>query len=179
MREETIARNYAEALFVVGERDGNTERYADVLEALAGAIETDETIRLALESPRVPKSTKGDILARAVEGRSSEAFARFLRAVVKRGRQNLFPAISREFAGLVDIKFNRVHAGVTVVRMPDEALQQLIRETLSAALGKDVIPHYREDAAILGGVLIRVGDRIMDGSVRRRLARLRRQMLGG
>ena len=178
MREGTIARNYAEARYVVGERDGNTERYADALDALAGAIAVDPAIRLVLESPRVRKDTKGDILARAMEPRSSAAFGRFLRAVVKRGRQNLFPVMSREYAALVDVKFNRVHAGVTLVRTPDAALQESIRAALSAALGKEVIPHYREDKAILGGVLVRVGDRVMDGSVRRRMARLRKQMIG-
>ena len=178
MRAGTIARNYAEALFAAGERDGHTEAYAGVLEALAGAIGADAGIRIALESPRVPKDTKADILARALTGRTTETFIRFLRAVVKRGRQGLLPTISVAYNALVDVKFNRVHAGVTVARMPDEGLQQDIRSALSAALGKDVIPHFREDKAILGGVLVRVGDRVMDGSVRRRMARLRKQMLG-
>ena len=179
MREGTIARNYAEALFAVGAKDGNTERYAGVLEALAGAIEADDRIRLALESPRVPKDAKADILAAALAGRTSEHFVRFLRAVVKRGRQGLLPLIARAYAALVDVKFNRVHAAVTVARLPDAGLQRDIASQLAVALGCEVIPHYREDAGILGGVLVRVGDRIMDGSVRRRMARLRKQMLGG
>lgn len=178
MREPTIARNYADALFVLGERSGETERFADLLEGVGGAVEADPHIRIALESPRVAKTLKQEILTRALTGRAPDAFIRFVHAVVRRGRQGIFPAIAREYLGLVDLKFNRVHASVTVVRMPDRALQEEIRSSLGAALEKEVIPHYREDASILGGVMVRVGDRVMDGTLRRRMVLLRRRMLG-
>ncbi len=178
MREPTIARNYAEALFQVGERNDETERFADLLDALAGAIETDEHIRVVLESPRVSKRQKSQILRRALEGLAPEPFLRFLEAVVKRGRQGILPAISREFEGLVDIKFNRVHAGIVLAREPDAALRDEIRDRLSEILAKDVVTHIRTDPGIIGGIVVRVGDRVMDGSIRRKLKRLRRQMLG-
>ena len=178
MREETIARNYAEALFQVGERNDETERFADLLDALAGAIETDEQIRVVLESPRVPKRQKSEILRRALEGFAPEPLLRFLEAVVKRGRQGILPVISREFQGLVDIKFNRVHAGIVLAREPDAALRDEIRDRLSEILAKDVVTHIRTNPGIIGGIVVRVGDRVMDGSVRRKLKRLRRQMLG-
>ena len=58
MREPTIAKNYADALLEIGERSGNTERYAELMAAFALAIEEEPRLRLALESPRVPKETK-------------------------------------------------------------------------------------------------------------------------
>ena len=103
---------------------------------------------------------------------------KFLGAVVKRGRQGIFPAIAKEYLALVDKKFNRVHAGVTMARDPDLALQQVVKQSLSQVLGMEVIPHFRSDPAILGGLVVRVGDRIMDGSVRRRMVTLRRKLLG-
>lgn len=178
MREPTIARNYAEALFTSGERTGSTDLYANLLEAVAGAIEADDTVRDFLESPRVPKAKKEEILSRALRQHAPEQFLKFLGAVVKRGRQGIFPAISKEYLALVDKKFNRVHAGVTVAREPDLALQGVIRQRLSEVLGMEVIPHFRTDKAILGGLVVRVGDRIMDGSVRRRMVTLRRKLLG-
>ncbi len=178
MREPTIARNYAEALFTSGERTGSTDLYANLLEAVSGAIEADETIRVFLDSPRVPKAKKQEVLARALKHHAPEIFLRFLDAVIKRGRQGIFPAIAIEYLALVDKKLNRVHAGVTVAREPDLALQGIVKQRLSEVLGMEGIPHFRTDKAILGGLVVRVGDRIMDGSVRRRMVTLRRKLLG-
>ncbi len=177
MRESTIARNYAEALFDLGERTGETEHFQALMDGLAQAILVDPQIRAMLDSPRVPKPTKQEIFRRALEDRAPEGFVRFLGAVVKRGRQALLPAIAEQFSGLVDEKFNRVHAGVTVAREPDHELQEVIRQRLSAVIGKEILPHFRTDPSILGGVIVRVGDRIMDGSVRRKLVSLRQRML--
>lgn len=178
MREPTIARNYAEALFTAGERSGDTEQFAALLEAVAGAIEGDVRIQVALESPRVPKAVKQRVLKEALEGRTPETFVRFLGAVVRRGRQGILTAINREFHALLDVKLNRVHAGVVLARKPDKQLLNDITRGLSVAIGKEVIPHVREDPRILGGVIVRIGDRVMDGSLRRKMMQLRRQMLG-
>ncbi len=118
-------------------------------------------------------------MARALENRAPDSFIRFLKAVIKRGRQGVIPAIARQYLELLDVKFDRVHASVAMARTPDKALQNAVRERLSEVLGKEVITHYREDPGILGGVIVRVGDRVMDGSLRRRLKILRRQMLSG
>ncbi len=178
MRESTIARNYAEALFQVGEKSGNTELFADLMEGLAAAVTSEDRVRHVLESPRVPKQTKQDILARTFAGHAPESFVRFIEAVVKRGRQGILDTICTQYLLLVDDKFNRVHAGVTLAREPDTALQDLVKRRLGEILDKDVIPHYRSDPEILGGLVVRVGDRIMDGSVRRRMKSLRRSLLG-
>lgn len=179
MRESTIARNYADALFTVGERTGDTEFFQDLIDALSAAMASEPGIRIVLESPRVPKSTKQVLFQHGLEGRAPEAFIRFLSAVVKRGRQGLLPAIAEQYAALVDEKFHRVHAGVTVAREPDRGLQDDIRQRLSAVMGKEVIPHFRTDSTILGGLIVRVGDRIMDGSLRRRMLALRQRLLAG
>lgn len=178
MREITIARNYAEALFAAGERGGQTERFAALLEAVAGAIEADPRIRVALESPRVPKAVKQRVLKDALEGRAPETFVRFLGAVVRRGRQGILTGMNQAFHALLDVKLNRVHAGVVLARKPDKKLLDQITRGLRAAIGKEVIPHVREDARILGGVIVRIGDRVWDGSVRRKMMQLRKQMLG-
>lgn len=178
MREPTIARNYAEALLELAEREGEIETYGELIEAIAGAVEADERIRVALESPRVPRRVKQEVLERALAGRAPDRFVRFLGAVLKRGRQGLLPEISREYLALVDLKLNRVHAGITLPREPDSKLAAEIKRRLSGIIGKEVIPHYRADPRILGGIVVRIGDRVMDGSLRRKLLALRRQMLG-
>ncbi len=177
MRSPTIARNYAEALLELAERSDEAERFGDLIEGVGGAIEADETIRVVLESPRVTRKMKQELLRRALANVAPEPFIRFLAAVVKRGRQRLIPAIARQYLGLLDIKFGRVHASVVVAREADLGLHDEIGKRLEAVLGQEVIPHLRHDPAILGGVVVRVGDRVMDGSLRRRLKVLRKAML--
>jgi F-type H+-transporting ATPase subunit delta len=101
----------------------------------------------------------------------------FLQAVVKRGRGPLLGEIATGYSGLLDVKFNRLRAGVTLAKAPDEALRRTIEAALSKALGKQVITSFTTEPEILGGAVVRVGERVYDGSVRRRLIRLRRQLL--
>ena len=176
MRSETIARNYAETLFELGERDGNTERYADLLDAVAAAIEQTPRVQAVLMSPKVPKSEKARILAGALQETPRE-FVLFLQAMIKRGRQQLLREVATEYLGLLDQKLDRVRAGVTLARTPDERLKRAIQDALSRQLGKQVIPAFTVDPEILGGTIVRVGERVLDGSVRRRMTKLRRQLL--
>jgi F-type H+-transporting ATPase subunit delta len=181
VKSPAIARNYAQALFLGAEARGGkeSERYGHLLDAVAGAVQADERIAVALESPRVAKTTKADLLARALEDVASPEFVRFLGAVVRRGRQGFLGEIAQAYQGLVDVKLNRVHAGVTLAAEPDDRLKRQIVERLTTAIGKGVRAHFRTEQGILGGVIVRVGDRIFDGSVRRKLATLRRRMLTG
>jgi F-type H+-transporting ATPase subunit delta len=169
----TVARNYAEALFAAG------AKYGEVLDAVAGAIASDERIAITLDSPRVSKAAKSQILEKALKGEAPKEFVRFLQAVVRRGRQGLLGEIAQEYQVLLDEKLNRVHAGVTLADEPDARTQKQVVERLTKALGREVRAYFRSDPRILGGVVVRVGDRIFDGSVRRRLTAVQRKMLGG
>lgn len=177
MKSVTIARNYAEALFDAGDARRDTDRYGELIDAVAGAVQSDPRISVALDSPRVAKAVKGEILRKALAGLVPDEFVRFLEAVVRRGRQGLLGEIAVEYQRLLDTKLKRVHAGVTVAKDLDDSLEKEIVERLTRALGKEVRAHFQTDAAILGGVVVRVGDRVFDGSLRRRLMALRRRML--
>ncbi len=179
MREPTIARNYAEALLVLAQKANDIEGWGRLLDALASAMKSDHTLRTFLESPKVDAKTKGALVAKALTGQFPASFVHFLQAVIKRGRQMLLPAIAIEYATLVDTAVGRVHASVTLAREADEAERARIAAVLSAALGKTVVPHVVIDPTILGGVIVRVGDRVRDGSVKRRLALLRQRMVHG
>ncbi len=178
MRVGTVARNYAEALFDLGEQSGNSDRYAELVDAVAGAVETTPEVQAVLMSPRVPKSEKVRLLGSALKGAPRE-FVLFLQALVKRGRQRLLREIATEYEALLDIKHNRVRAGVTLARPANEALQKDIQAALSRQLGKEVLATFHVDPEIVGGSVVRIGERIHDGSVRRRATKLRRQLLSG
>jgi F-type H+-transporting ATPase subunit delta len=183
VKSTTVARNYAQALLLAAEARGIAaiERYGQLMDAVAGAVQADDRIAVALESPRVSKAVKSALLERALRGGelARAEFVRFLQAVVRRGRQGLLGEIAQQYHALVDVKLNRVHAGVTLLEEPDARLQKEVIERLARAIGKEVRAHFRADRGILGGVVVRVGDRIYDGSVRRKLATLRRKLLTG
>ena len=176
MRNETIARNYAETVFQLGERSGNVEHYAELLDAIAAAVEQTPKVQAVLMSPRVPKSAKARLLGEALQETPRE-FVLFLQALVRRGRQQLLREIATAYMDLLDRKMDRVRAGVTLARHPDEKLKRTIQESLSRELGKQVIPAFTVDPEILGGTIVRVGERVLDGSLRRRMTKLRRHLV--
>ncbi len=180
MKSTTIARNYAEALYRAGEAHdrATVARYAVLLDEVGGAVGADPRIVIALDSPRVAKATKAKLLADALQGVAPGEFIRFLRAVVYRGRQGLLADIAHEYQALLDAALNRVHAGVTLTAEPDPPFEEQVVAQLATALGREVRAHFRTDPGILGGVIVRVGDRVFDGSLRRKLATLRRHLLG-
>jgi F-type H+-transporting ATPase subunit delta len=178
MREPTIARNYAETLLELAQRAGDLRGWGEMIDSVSNAFETDRRLRVFLESPRVSSQQKNDIIQKAYGGALPRTFVRFLQALVDHRRQMLIPMIAHEYHDLVDDVEGRVHASVTVAREADERDRELVTTQLSRALGKTVVPHFHVDPAVLGGIVVRVGDTVLDGSVRRRLAILRGKMLG-
>jgi F-type H+-transporting ATPase subunit delta len=176
MREPTIARNYAETLLELAQRANDLRGWGAMLDQVSDAMETDRRLRTFLESPRVSAQRKNEILQKAY-GSLPRNFLRFLQALVSHRRQMLIPAIAHAYHDLVDEVEGRVHASVTVARPADDNDRAVVTKQLSRVLGKEVVPHFHVNADILGGVVVRFGDTVLDGSVRRRLATLRARML--
>lgn len=177
MSDLTVARNYAETLFELGERSGQTDRYYELLDATAAAVDQSPRVEAVMMSPRVPKGEKARLLTAALQDAAPREFVLFVEAVVKRGRQGLLREMAQELQTLVDVKENRIRAGVTLARPVNEQLRDEITGALTEALGKSVIATFYTDPTILGGTVVRVGERVFDGSVRRRLANLRRHLI--
>jgi len=176
LRAETVARNYAETLFELGEKSGNTDRYVDLIDAVAAALETTPRLEVVLMSPRVSKTEKARLFSAALPNAPRE-FVLFLQALVRRGRQQLMREIANQYLALLDQKLDRVRAGVTLARNPDEKLKRAIVDALTRQLGKEVIPAFSVEPEILGGAIVRVGERVLDGSVRGRMTKQSRQLL--
>jgi F-type H+-transporting ATPase subunit delta len=177
MRDTTIARNYAEALLALAAKHGEREAWGGFMSQMSAAMSADRTLRLFLESPRVSSQQKTALLEKALSDSLPRHFVLFLVWLVKNRRQMLIPDIAVEYASLLDQAEGRVHAMVTVARAPSDGEGNWIAEQLSRVLGKTVIPHINVNPAILGGIVVRVGDTVMDGSVRRRLSALRSRLV--
>jgi F-type H+-transporting ATPase subunit delta len=173
MHESTIARNYAQALLTLAVRANDVDAYRALIDALASAVREQVVFRRFLEAPQVAESAKREVLRKALAESAPRPFALFVDKVVSNRRQMLLPAIAVEYASLVDEREGRVHATVTVARQPQAGEADELSRRLSEALGKSVVAHVMVNPDILGGIVVRVGDSVMDGSVRRRLGALR------
>lgn len=179
MHDLSIARNYAEALLALARKANAEEEWGKLINAVASAVEEDVRLRRFLEAPQVSGPQKNAVLAKALADTAPALFVRFLQKLVSNRRQMLIPVVATEYGNLLDETAGRVHARVTVARAMDENAHQAIVAQLSKALGRTVVPHVHVHPDILGGVVVRVGDTVMDGSVRRKLGMLRAKMLSG
>ncbi|WP_053334055.1 F0F1 ATP synthase subunit delta [Gemmatimonas phototrophica] len=173
---ESVARNYAEALLALARKAEDPAGWGSLLRQVANAIRSDNTLSRFLESPRIAADAKSAVLSKALGDRVPRLFLRFLQQLVKNRRQMLIPTIANEYDTLLDASEGIVHATVTVARATGEEETAMIGERLSKVVGKKVVPHVSVDPSIIGGVVVRIGDTVMDGSVRRKLAKLRRRM---
>lgn len=177
MRETTVARSYAEALLELATREGAVETYDRQLGQVADLIRSETKLRDFLETPRIDAEEKKRVIGDVLRGQVPDRLLRFLFVVIDKRRQRLLSAIAAEFSDFADEHFGRLRVEVTTAVEPGSELKDRLRERLSRAFGREVLPRYRVKPEILGGVIVRVEDRIMDGSVRHRLQSLRRQLL--
>jgi F-type H+-transporting ATPase subunit delta len=176
MRDESIAKNYADALLTLAQNAKDPAGWGAMIADVAAAIGREPKLRLFLDSPRVSVAEKNEILSKAFQDRLPRLLVRFLQILVANRRQNLIPEISSAYDDLLNAAENRVHADVTVARPWTPAEEKAWTKQMSAAVGKTVVPRIHIDSGIMGGIVIRFGDTIMDGSVRRRLSLLRQRL---
>jgi F-type H+-transporting ATPase subunit delta len=177
VRGETIARNYAAALFELAEREKALEPYGEAIEGVARLLDENRDFRVFLETPRVPAADKKKVLRKTFGGSIPPRALNFLLLTIDKRRQRLLREIARAYHDLVDERLNRVRVEVTVARPQEAEVEAKLEQTLSKLLGKTAVPAMRIKPEILGGVVVRAGDRIYDGSLRRRLDRLRRKLM--
>ncbi len=172
MRDSSIAKNYAEALLALAGKAKATAEWGELISALGGAVSSDVTLKRFLEAPQVSAGEKNIVIGKALAAHPRN-FVRFVQKLVTNRRQMLIASVAVEYHNLLDAVEGRVHARVTVAREYDAAARAALTAALTKALKKTVVPHIAVDPRILGGIVVRVGDTVMDGSVKRRLSKLR------
>lgn len=177
MRGGAVARTYAEALFEFAVADEDVDRYARQLQEVADLIETERDFRIFLDAPGIEPAEKIEVVRDVFGELLPTHLGSFLFIAIEKRRQRLLPVIASEFSDLVDEHFGRLRVLVTMASEPDSNLRSTIKSRLDEIWNRDIIPHFREDPGILGGVVFRVGDVVADGSLRRRLQLMRRQLL--
>lgn len=181
MASTLIARNYAQTLFALADRHGGiqaVEEYGRAIDEVAELIRSEPRVREFLETPRLGADAKKRALRQTFGGRVPELFLRYLLVVVDKRRQAVLPQIADAYHDLVDEALNRVRADITVAQQPDAELQREIVGALERRFGKTVVPAFHVEPQLLGGIVVRVGDQILDGSMRHQLQSLRRRLMG-
>jgi F-type H+-transporting ATPase subunit delta len=177
-RPSTAARRYAEAAFEIARRDGTLDRWADDLR-LAADVVADPDVAGVFDNPAVPFAARREVLEKLLAGRVSPQALNLTLLLAKRGRTAVLPAVVTEYTRLVDRERGVVVATVTSAAPPAPAELEAIGARLRGMTGSQVELETRDDPELIGGVTVRIGDRLIDASVRGRLERLRDRIVAG
>jgi F-type H+-transporting ATPase subunit delta len=172
------ARRYAEAAFQIATRDGAVEEWRVGLHEL-GALLRDEAAAAFMRNPSVPAETRLDALTRAMPSRPPRPLLNLTLLLLQRRRIDRLPQVADEYQRLVDRSEGIVRAVVTSAKPLSVEDVDRVRRRLSGLTGGRVELTTEVDAALLGGLVVRFGDRLIDGSVRGRLERLRTELVSG
>jgi len=176
VRDLTIARAYASALFETGVAHDEAEAYGPPFEVLA-AMFRDARTRRFFDTPRIGAEARRAVIRRTLDGRVPKRFLHFVLLLMEKERQGLFPEIWIAYQQLLDERSGQFRAEVTVARRPDRATEALIAQRLTGLFGQPVQPQITINPAILGGLIVRYGDRLLDASLRRHVVALRRELM--
>ena len=168
----STARRYAEAAFEIAERDDSMEAWMAAL-AIAEERLVDPEVTRLLSNPSVPATSRVEVLERILGDDVTGAQRNLFSLMVRRGRFEQLPAVIREFRRLYRLREGIVLATVTSAAALDVAEIQALQTRLEATTGKRIELSQEVDPELLGGVQVRVGDQLIDGSVAGRLERLR------
>jgi F-type H+-transporting ATPase subunit delta len=173
----SVARNYADTLFSLAEREGAQEEWLALLGEVASLYREGSAFRAFLHTPRVPIEEKKQLLRSVMGDRYPEPFIRFLLVAIDKRRQGLLPMMEEAYREILNERTGRVHASVTLPFEADAEFRAELEGVLSDVLQGQVAADFRTDPGIIGGLVVRVKDRVLDGSVRRRLQLMRRTLL--
>ncbi len=169
-------RGYAAGLLELARAEGVVARVSDELYRIARALETSADLRLTLGDPRLPLERKHGVVADLLGGRVLPLTLNLVNFVVAAGHSRDLPAIADELAARAAAERDRVVAEVRTAFELDEETVQRLAEALSRATGKQVEVKTVIDPSLVGGVVARVGDTVIDGSLRHRLEGLRQAL---
>ena len=174
----SVARRYARALFGIGVDAGKFEALGAELGSLATLWNESDELRQALENPVFRPAEKRAVLEQLLPRVTpTPEVQRFVLLLLDRRRIVLLPAIARAYRDLTDAHVGRVRAEVTSSEELTPATLDRVRRSLEQRTGKQVIVETAIDPELVGGLSARVGDLIIDGSVRTQLSDLRAKLL--
>ncbi len=170
---ESLGTVYAEALAEAADAQGLLEEVGADLETFAAQWRTGRELEAFFRSGAIRRDEKSRALDAVFRSRTAKVFGDFLQVLLKRNRMWLLPRASDAYGKILDRKLGRVPVRVVTAAPVSDADLEGWRVRIRAAIGKEPVLSHEVRPALIGGAVIRVGDTVADGSVRRRLLELR------
>jgi F-type H+-transporting ATPase subunit delta len=170
-----LVLSYAQALLELA--DGEAEAVGDEVAELRQIVESNPTFTAFLADPSIGEVERAGVLERAFKGRVSQLLWNFLGVLNVKNRLGHLTQIAGAYKHLLDEKLGNVEVDLMVAQPLSEEQLLDARQKISAALGKNAVVHAHVDDSIIGGVIVRVEDKLLDASVRYQLQAMREQLL--
>jgi F-type H+-transporting ATPase subunit delta len=172
-----LAIAYARALLELAQQKNQAEPIGQELAQVREIIEQNRTFGLFLADPGISEVEHGETIKRIFGGQLNPLLMSFLGVLNQKGRLKSIVQISEAYDDLLDELLGKIEVDVTVAHRLTDAQFEEVRRKVSQALKKDAVVHQYVDDKIIGGLVIRVQDQLIDGSVKAQLDAMRRQLL--
>ncbi|HWQ61193.1 MAG TPA: F0F1 ATP synthase subunit delta [Negativicutes bacterium] len=177
MSTSQLALRYAEALYELAAEKQALDGVEKELDIVEETLAAHEELATLIYHPQMPLAAKKETVEKVFGPQVSDYVRNFLLLLVDKRRETALPAIIREYKVLANKARNIAEAEVTTARPLAEDDKQALAARLSAVTGKTVVLNTRVDDRIVGGVVVKIGDKLIDGSVVRQLDALRTALL--
>jgi F-type H+-transporting ATPase subunit delta len=179
VKQTILARRYAKALFTVGKENTTFEEYNQILQGVAELYVSNPEVVDALTNPLYPLDIKEKVMDGMIKSMGvDKVMGNFLRLLVQKKRTEILPEIAEEFQVMVDDEKNISHGNVISAIELSADLQANVQATLEKLTGKKVKLTTSVDPSIIGGIIAKVGDLVLDGSIKTQLAGLKDSIKG-
>ncbi|MCF8068160.1 MAG: ATP synthase F1 subunit delta [Desulfobacterales bacterium] len=180
MKNMAIARRYAKALLLIGKEDGQAETYREEIAGVSALISSQKELEQAIHNPLYDMEGRKKVLQAVIAKLNlAKVTEAFLMLLFDKGRIGFLGAIDDFYQKLADELKGVLRASLVSATELSSETTDKIRATLSNMTGKDIILDAEEDPELIGGIVTRIGDLVLDGSVRTQLLNMRESLKRG
>ena len=177
MKNLAVARRYAKALLLIGKDDGKAETYRSELEGFSSLIDRENELERAISNPLYDSLDRKNVLHAVIDKINvSNVMKAFLLLLFDKGRIGFLSDINEFYQKIADELKGVARANLASATELSAEVIEKIRKTLSNMTGKDVILEFEQDPSLIGGIVSRIGDLVLDGSIKTQLLNMKESL---